>query len=82
MPRPATGGHQSASILVIVAAGIGVVLLGTFGGLFYLLTSGQQQASRVIRRIAGRIRFLDADRTTALVERLADRFAVLMEDRP
>jgi Lysylphosphatidylglycerol synthase TM region len=64
-----------------VAAGIGVILLGAFGGLFYLLTKGQQRASRVIRRIAGRIRFLDADRTTALVERLAERFAVLMEDR-
>jgi uncharacterized protein (TIRG00374 family) len=72
---------QSGTILVIVAAGVGVVLLGTFGGLFYLLTRGQQQASRVIRRIAGRIRFLDADRTTALVERLAERFAVLMRDR-
>ena len=76
-------GHQSqsASILVIVAAGVGVVLLGAFGGLFYLLTRGQQRASQVIRRVAGRIRFLDADRTTALVERLAARFAVLMEDR-
>ncbi len=72
---------QSGTILVVVAAGVGVVLLGTFGGLFYLLTRGQQQASRVIRRVAGRIRFLDADRTTALVERLADRFAVLMRDR-
>jgi uncharacterized protein (TIRG00374 family) len=78
---PASHGGQSSSILVIVAAGVGVVLLGTFGGLFYLLTRGQQQASRVIRRIAGRIRFLDADRTTALVERLAERFAVLMRDR-
>jgi uncharacterized protein (TIRG00374 family) len=76
-------GHQSqsASILVIVAAGVGVVLLGAFGGLFYLLTRGQQRASRIIRRVAGRIRFLDADRTTALVERLAARFAVLMQDR-
>ena len=35
----------------------------------------------MIRRIAGRIRFLDADRTTALVERLADRFAALMKNR-
>ncbi len=75
------GQSQSASILVLVATGVGVVLLGIFGGLFYLLTRGQQQASRVIRRIAGRIRFLDADRTTALVEHLAERFAVLMEDR-
>ncbi len=76
------GQSQSASILVIVAAGVGVVLLGAFGGLFYLLTRGQERASRIIRRVSGRIRFLDADRTTALVERLAHRFAVLMEDRP
>ena len=58
------GQSQSASILVIVAAGVGVILLGAFGGLFYLLTRGQERASRVIRRVAGRIRFLDADRTT------------------
>jgi len=75
------GQSQSAFILVIVAAGVGVILLGAFGGLFYLLTRGQQRASRVIRRVAGRIRFLDADKTTALVERLADRFSVLMKDR-
>ena len=75
------GQSQSASILVIVAAGVGVILLGAFGGLFYLLTRGQERASRVIRRVAGRIRFLDADRTTSLVERLADRFAALMRDR-
>ncbi len=75
------GQSQSASILVIVAAGVGVILLGAFGSLFYLLTRGQQRASRVIRRVAGRLRFLDADRTTALVERLAARFAALMENR-
>jgi hypothetical protein len=74
-------GEASASILVIVAAGVGVILLGAFGGLFYLLTRGQHRASAVIRRVAARIRFLDADRTTALVERLADRFAALMADR-
>ncbi len=76
-------GHQSqsASILVIVAAAVGVILLGAFGSLFYLLTRGQQQASRVIRRLAARIRFLDADRTTALVERLAERFAALTQNR-
>lgn len=82
IPASRHGGQsQSASILVIVAAGVGVVLLGAFGGLFYLLTRGQHRASRIIRRISGRIRFLDADKTTALVERLAHRFAVLMEDR-
>ncbi|MGD0312411.1 MAG: YbhN family protein [Acidimicrobiales bacterium] len=82
VPASHSGGQsQSASILVIVAAGVGVILLGAFGGLFYLLTRGQHQASRVIRRVAGRIRFLDADRTTALVEQLAERFAGLMENR-
>ena len=55
---------ESASILVMVAAGVGVVLLGAFGGLFYLLTRGQEQASRIIRRVSGRLRFLDADRIT------------------
>jgi hypothetical protein len=74
-------GGQSQSILVIVAAGVGVILLGCFGGLFYLLTRGQERASHVIRRVAGKIRFLDADRTTALVEHLAHRFSVLMENR-
>jgi uncharacterized protein (TIRG00374 family) len=75
------GQSQSASILVIVASGVGVVLLGFFGGLFYLLTRGQERASQVIRRVAGRIRFLDADKTTALVEHLATRFRLLMENR-
>jgi hypothetical protein len=76
-------GHQSGSgsILVFVAAGVGVVLLGTFGGLFYLLTRGKHRAKELIRRISARVRFLDPDRTAALVERLAERFAVLMEDR-
>ena len=75
-------GSTSASILVIVAAAVGVVLLGAFGGLFYLLTRGQERASRVIQAVSGHIRFLDADRFTSLVERLAARFAVLVDDRP
>ncbi len=75
-------GSTSASILVLVAAGVGVVLLGAFGGLFYLLTRGQERASRVIHAVSARIRFLDADRFTSLMERLAKRFAVLVDDRP
>lgn len=80
---PGVHGHgsTSASILVVVAAAIGVVLLGAFGGLFYLLTRGQQRASRIIHGASAHIRFLDADRFTSLLERLARRFAVLMEDR-
>ena len=77
-------GHASTSesILFVVAAAVGVVLLGAFGGLFYLLTRGQERASRIIRAVSAHIRFLDADRFTSLVERLAKRFAVLMDDRP
>ncbi len=75
-------GSTSASILVLVAAAVGVILLGAFGGLFYLLTRGQERASRVIRSVSGHIRYVDADRFTSLVERLAKRFAVLVDDRP
>jgi len=75
-------GSTSASVLVLVAAAVGVVLLGAFGGLFYLLTRGQQRASRIIHAVSAHIRFLDADRFTSLVERLAARFAVLVDDRP
>jgi len=76
-------GHTStsASILVLVAAAVGVVLLGAFGGLFYLLTRGQERAARIIHAVSEHISFLDADRFTSLIERLAHRFASLMEDR-
>ena len=80
---PGTNGHgsTSASILVMVAAAVGVILLGGLGVLFYLLTRGQQRASRIIHGVSAHIRFLDADRFTSLLERLARRFAMLMEDK-
>ncbi len=83
VPTSHQGGQsQSGTILVVVAAAIGVVLLGAFGGLFYLLTRGQERAASVVRRVSGRLRFLDPDKTAATVQRLAQRFAVLLEDRP
>jgi len=80
---PGADGHSSTSgsILVMVAAAVGVILLGALGVLFYLLTRGQDRASRIIHTASARIRFLDADRFTSLLERLARRFAVLMEDK-
>jgi uncharacterized protein (TIRG00374 family) len=79
---PTSHGGESGTILVVVAAAIGAVLLGAFGGLFYLLTRGQERAATVVRRLSGRVRFLDPDKTAATVQQLAQRFAVLLEDRP
>ena len=54
-PRASTPTRStSASILVVVAAAVGVVLLGAFGGLFYLLTRGQERAARSSTPGAGR----------------------------
>jgi len=75
------GQNESASILVMVAAGIGVILLGAFGGIFLLLTKGQERTRRLVHRLAADTRFIDADRVTSLLERLAQRFGGLMEDR-
>ncbi|MDA8342288.1 MAG: YbhN family protein, partial [Actinomycetota bacterium] len=76
-------GHStSGTILVMVAASIGIVLLGAFGGIFALLTRGQHWAGDLLRRLSSRVRFLDPDRTAAMVEHLAERFSVLVEDRP
>jgi uncharacterized protein (TIRG00374 family) len=76
-------GHQahSASILVAVAAIVGLVLLLCLGALLYLLTRGRSRTTNVLRWVGGRVRFLDADRTLALVDRLSSRFGVLMQDK-
>jgi hypothetical protein len=82
VPTSAHGAQsESASVLVMVAAAVGVVLLGAFGGIFLLLTRGQDRARRLVHRVAEDVRFVDADRVTSLLERLAHRFAGLMEDR-
>jgi uncharacterized protein (TIRG00374 family) len=72
----------SGSVLVIVAAAVGVVLMGAFGALFYLLTRGQERAEALARRLALRLRLRHPDRQVALVRRLAERFGLLMDDRP
>ena len=76
------GSSVSGSVLVFVAAAVGVVLLAAFGALFYLLTRGQQRAEVLARRIAVRLRLPNPDRQVALVRRMAERFGVLMDDRP
>jgi uncharacterized protein (TIRG00374 family) len=76
------GQSVSGTVLVIVAAAVGVVLLGAFGAIFYLLTRGQDRAQVLVRRLAVRCRFRNPERVAALVRRMAERFAVLVADRP
>ncbi len=75
------GTSVSSSALFVVAAFVGVVLLGAGGALFYLLTRGQDRAKVLVHRLAARLRLRDPDRVSALVERMAERFALLLEDR-
>ncbi len=76
------GSTASTSVLVYVAAAIGVVLMAAFGALFYLLTRGQKRAEVLAHRVAVRLRLPNPDRQVALVRRMAERFAVLLDDRP
>ena len=73
--------HTSGSILVMVAAGVGVVLLAAFAGLLWLVTRGPERAQPWLRRVGGRLRLVDPDRLVALVEGLAQRFSDLVADR-
>ena len=82
-PTGHTGGASvSVSILVTVAATLGVLVMTAFGGIFYLLTRGQERAKELVRRIAIRLRFRHPDRIAASVEGVANRFALLLENRP
>ena len=76
------GQYISGSTLVTVAAALGVILMAAFGGLFYLLTRGQDRANRLVVQVATRLRFRHPDRIAASVERVAERFALLLDDRP
>ncbi len=64
------------------AALVGVLLFAGFGTLVVLLTKGEARADRVLRSIAARIPFLEADAVSGLVGRLATRLRELSADRP
>ncbi|HWD51986.1 MAG TPA: YbhN family protein [Acidimicrobiales bacterium] len=82
-PTGHTGGASvSVSILVTVAAALGVIVMTAFGGIFYLLTRGQDRAKALVRRIAVRLRFRHPDRIAESVEGIANRFALLVENKP
>jgi hypothetical protein len=82
-PTGHTGGASvSVSILVTVAAALGVIVMTAFGGIFYLLTRGQDRAKALVRRIAVRLHFRHPDRIAESVEGIANRFALLLENKP
>ena len=64
-----------------IAAGVGVLLLGSFGGVVILLLRGRHRAVDVVRRLADRMPFLRGDALATGVERIADRLRALLEER-
>ncbi len=63
------------------AALAGVFLLAAFFGTILLLTRGQRHADRWLRAIAGRTRLLDPDSVSGLLEKVANRVTVLINNR-
>jgi putative heme transporter len=64
------------------AALVGLILLGTFGGLILLLTRGQDRAERVIRAIARKLPFVKEDSAAKVVRQIATRLQELAGNRP
>ena len=59
------------------AAILGVLLIAVFAGLIFLLTRGEEQATKFLNRVARRLPFVKTETITALVEKVADRMQVL-----
>src|SRR5579875_2831406 len=64
-----------------LAAGAGVVLMGTFAAVIVVLLRGHHRAADLVRRYVGRVPFLDAERLADAVQRVADRLRTLGADR-
>ncbi len=63
------------------AAVLGVVLLGTFGGLVVLLTRHQARAKRALHSAVKHLPLLDEERAPEVVEGLAERLRAVASDR-
>lgn len=66
--------------IYVTMALIGVLVIAAFASVVFALMRGQQQAERVVRAIAHRVRFLKEDRLVALVRRLAERLREVLSD--
>jgi uncharacterized protein (TIRG00374 family) len=59
------------------AAILGVLLIAVFAGLVFLLTRGEEQATKFLNRVAHRFPLVKSETITALVVKVADRMKVL-----
>ena len=66
--------------LYVIAAILGVLLLGFVGAIAALMTRGEERAVTLLRAVARRIPRLTEDRAEALFRRLADRLDELGRD--
>ena len=67
--------------LYLVAAGVGVLLIGAFAAVVVLLLEGRERAVEVVHRLADHLPFLSGDRTDAVIRRVAARLRTLVDDR-
>jgi uncharacterized protein (TIRG00374 family) len=56
---------------------LGVLLLGIFAGLVFLLTRGERQANVFVTKVAHRLPFVRAETVTALLQKVVDRMKIL-----
>jgi uncharacterized protein (TIRG00374 family) len=63
------------------AAIAGVLVMALAAALVYGLLRGRERANRALRAITSRLRFIDPERATAVVEQVADRLGEIIRDR-
>jgi uncharacterized protein (TIRG00374 family) len=67
--------------LYLVAAGVGVLLIGAFAAVVLLLLEGRERSVEMVHRLANRLPFLDGNKTDTLIRRIAARLRTLVDDR-
>lgn len=65
----------------VIIAMIGLVVMGLFAAVVVALMRGHQSAERWVRKVAGKVSWLNQDRLGELVQRLARRLQELLFDR-
>ncbi len=66
--------------LYVTAAIVGVFIMGFFAAIVIGLVKGEDVAERALRAVARRVRWLDEERTGAVVKRLATRLKELLSE--